>query len=123
MVLQQLKRPACLLVPGACEQRDGVRADIVTYNTLIAITAKAGRLEETMELLRKASEDSGVEFDVVRSSLAWLSLPTGVPKNTPKSFASVVVRVQALFIILRYSTTSYGDVQYLWSCTRIDEDL
>lgn len=49
----------------ASVKRDGVQADIVTYNTVVTIMAKAGRLEDALEVLRKASADSGVQLDVV----------------------------------------------------------
>lgn len=37
----------------------------MTYNTVVTIMAKAGRLEDALEVLRKASADSGVQLDVV----------------------------------------------------------
>eukprot|EP00904_Undaria_pinnatifida_P005078 jgi/Undpi1/16/HiC_scaffold_1.g00016.m1 len=46
-------------------EKDKVAPDIVTYNTCVTIAGQAGRLDEALELLRKASEDSGLELDVV----------------------------------------------------------
>lgn len=47
-------------------QKEGVTADIVTYNTCVTIAAQGGKLEKALELLRKASDESGLELDVVR---------------------------------------------------------
>lgn len=59
--------------PGR-EQKDGVTPDIVTYNTCVTIAGQAGRLDEALELLRKASEEGGLELDVVsyRAALGGL---------------------------------------------------
>lgn len=56
------------------EQKDGVAPDIVTYNTCVTIAGQAGRLDEALELLRKASEEGGLELDVVsyRAALGGL---------------------------------------------------
>lgn len=43
--------------------------DIVTYNTCVTIAGQAGRLDDALELLRKASEEGGLELDVVRVGL------------------------------------------------------
>lgn len=55
-------------------QKDGVAPDIVTYNTCVTITGQAGRLDEALELLRKASEEAGLTLDVVsyRAALGGL---------------------------------------------------
>lgn len=39
--------------------------DIVTYNTCVTVAGQAGRLDEALELLRKASEEGGLQLDVV----------------------------------------------------------
>lgn len=60
--------------PSAGEQKDGVAPDIVTYNTCVTIAGQAGRLDEALELLRRASEEGGLELDVVsyRAALGGL---------------------------------------------------
>lgn len=37
----------------------------MSYNTCVTITGQAGRLDDALELLRKASEEGGLELDVV----------------------------------------------------------
>lgn len=56
------------------EQKDGVSPDIVTYNTCVTIAGQAGRLDQALELLRRASEEGGLELDVVsyRAALGGL---------------------------------------------------
>lgn len=46
----------------------------MTYNTCVTVAGQAGRLDEALELLRRASEDSGLELDVVsyRAALGGL---------------------------------------------------
>lgn len=46
----------------------------MTYNTCVTIAGQAGRLDEALELLRKASEEGGLELDVVsyRAALGGL---------------------------------------------------
>ncbi|CAM9588434.1 unnamed protein product [Ectocarpus sp. 13 AM-2016] len=55
-------------------EKDGVAPDIVTYNTCVTIAGQAGRLDQALELLRRASEEGGLELDVVsyRAALGGL---------------------------------------------------
>ncbi|CAM9386504.1 unnamed protein product [Scytosiphon promiscuus] len=55
-------------------EKDSVTPDIVTYNTCVTIAGQAGRLDDALELLRKASEEGGLELDVVsyRAALGGL---------------------------------------------------
>lgn len=91
------------------KQKDGVAPDIVTYNTCVTIAGQAGRLDQALELLRRASEEGGLELDVVRAQ----------PARPPVlSSLELLVLVHVLWLVLwwrRFRVTVTSLLMYfLW---------